>query len=210
MEKRKFLVLSLFLSCLLTLFFLEVRQLRSPKPIAIDTAGIPSAGSREARVEIVVFEDFQCSTCRHFSEEVFPQLQKKYIEPGIARYTIVSLALIPGSKLLSNAALGVYHSSPDRYFAFIHEIFNEFAEEEKAVTEEKLLEAAKKVGGIDMAKIESCIKSRCYYPEIDRNLELARSVMKKNFHTPTVFINGIQATALTWKSVEAQIEKALQ
>jgi protein-disulfide isomerase len=45
------------------------------------------AGSKEAKLAIVEFSDFQCPYCERFARETFPQLKRDFIETGIARFS---------------------------------------------------------------------------------------------------------------------------
>ncbi len=50
------------------------------KPLAL--AGAPTLGSRDARVGVIEFGDFQCPYCAVFARTTLPYLEKEYVEPG--------------------------------------------------------------------------------------------------------------------------------
>ena len=85
MNMKKTLVLSTAAIGLAVLLFGAVYEsFQDSKPIVLETVGFPSIGNRTAKVEVVVIEDFLCSNCKEFTQHVFPQIQTRYIEPGLS------------------------------------------------------------------------------------------------------------------------------
>jgi protein-disulfide isomerase len=204
MELRKIVVLA---TAALGLFSLSAavyyHAARLPAPIAIDTRGHPSIG--EGAIEIVIFEDFRCTGCRIFSEEIFPQISTLYIETGLARFTIIPLAFLDGSRPLANAALGVFDLAPDRFHPFVRELFRTHATNRR-----EILSAAQKVGGIDLYYLARCIDAHLYDEVLDGNLNWARQLLGHQFGTPTLFVGGIPTSTASFEAVAgriAQIEK---
>ena len=95
------------------------RFVYSPKILAIHAELYPSIGNREAEIEIIVFEDLVCHTCRYFTMEVFPMIQSTYIAPGIVKYvmSIFPIAFLPNSEEIANAALSVFAQEPRIFFS---------------------------------------------------------------------------------------------
>jgi len=90
--------LELFATALLVLvtlmvgaFAIEDRFLAEPKrpglsavtnPIPIPIGDAPVKGSREAKVGLVVFSDFQCPVCAQSTKDLLPELASRYIDTG--------------------------------------------------------------------------------------------------------------------------------
>ena len=55
--------------------------------------GEPALGETSALLTIVEFSDFECSYCRHFHEQVFPQLKSQYSDTGLVRFVHKDLPL---------------------------------------------------------------------------------------------------------------------
>jgi protein-disulfide isomerase len=62
--------------------------------------GVPMLGDKNAPVTIVEFTDYQCPFCQRFHVATFPELKKKYVDTGKARFYSRDMPLI---ELHSNA-----------------------------------------------------------------------------------------------------------
>src|ERR1035438_1202213 len=49
-------------------------------------AADPMLGSKDAPLTIVEYTDYQCAYCQRFHVDTFPDLKKKYVDTGIARF----------------------------------------------------------------------------------------------------------------------------
>lgn len=178
-----------------------------PVPIMV-TDGHPSIGSRDAKVGLLIVEDFRCTACRTFIEEVFPQIRERYIDTGIAYCILVPVAFLDGSKPLANAALAVFKLAPDKFFAFVHAVFRHFGTREIHGSERsELLRIAEDIGGIDLDELQQCVESNCYFTELDRNLHWAERIMGKEFGVPALYINGIPTSTVSLDGIAGRIEK---
>jgi protein-disulfide isomerase len=209
MKRRKFLVLSTLAAFGACIGALSIyRAVFDKKTVVIIGDGHPSIGFENAKIELVVFEDFLCHTCRYFSMEVFPAIQTTYVDRGIVKYVMVPLATSSHSKEIANAALAVYHQAPAVYFPYVHELFLLFA---KGTLEFKdLVDAAAKFESIDLEEFESGVKTRRYDTELAHNYQMAKKAMKKSLRTPAVFINGHPMPDISFESISLQIEKDLK
>lgn len=209
MEPRKALVLATAAAAFVIFSGGAAYQFfRAPDSILIETKGYPTLGKAQAKVEVVVIEDFRCYHCREFSKKIFPQIRDRYIASGSVRYTVVPVAFLSGSKPIANAALEVNLRSPDRFFSYLQEIF--LYSQERAINEKKLLEIAQKVGGIDLMQLKACIESKCHYDELDKNLQWAKSIMGKDFVTPAVYVNGVPTSSVSFPAIQARIDQILK
>lgn len=178
---------------------------------ALEIPGCPILGKKDAPIQMVLFEDLRCIGCREFNLEILPFIQTKYIEPGLARFTIVPLAFLPGSKPLGNAVLAVNKIAPSRVASYVHALSQETIEgNTDVVLQQKLMNLAKAIGGIDLLELKSCIVTDCHYSRLDENFELAKKIMGSNFSTPTLYINGTPITTNSLQSIEAKMELLLR
>ena len=56
---------------------------------SIAIAGRPAMGSASAKVTLVEVSDYHCPFCRRHTQQVFPQIQKDYVDTGKVRYVFV-------------------------------------------------------------------------------------------------------------------------
>lgn len=175
--------------------------------IVLQKDRFPMVGLSSAKIEVVLFEDFRCSGCQYFDQEIYPRLSEHYIKTGKVKLIVVPLAFLKNSKILANAAWAVFEQNPKQFFPYVSGIFRLGSDEE--VSAEDLIGLAAEVGGIDTEELEACIEKDCYSEILDKNLEWAREVMGNDFKTPSVYINGEKSSARSFKSIQAQIEKIL-
>lgn len=209
MKGKKRLVLStLAIFCLGLGSLGLLRAILVPGPVAIISEKYPAIGYDHAKIEVVVFEDFLCHTCKYFTMEVFPAIESTYVEQGLAKYVMVPLAFSSRSKEIANAALSVFHQAPHYYFPYVRELFLRFSDSNLELKD--LVKAASKFKGVDLSLFENDVKTGRYDKELDENLQLAKRAMKRNLRTPAVFINGFQMPGISFESISTQIEEILK
>lgn len=207
MHSRKILVLATALAALLALAAITV-FLKRFGPNAIEVKA-PIFGDLEAPIELVIFEDFKCPGCRLFSENVLPQLESEYLNSEKIRLKVIPLGFLHESKMLANAALEVYQLSPDQFLPYTKLIFERFAHVEvDAAAATLLIDLAKQLGDIDLYKLKACIDGGCHYPELERNLNQARSLMGKKVRIPALYVNGVRVGTDDYKEIQQAIERA--
>lgn len=180
-----------------------------PKPVTINTLQQPTLGMPTANVHIVAFEDLKCGNCQRYTNTLFPTLKKEYIDTGIAQYTIILLAFIPGSIPAGNAALCLYHQNPSYFFPFIEHLYqNQPPEETNWATIATLLQFTQaSVPNADQTALSNCIFAGQYTDTLQANLQLAGKVMNP-IATPTIYVNGVMVQPLTLKRIRALIDSA--
>lgn len=169
-----------------------------PKPVVIDTNHQPTLGSATAKVHIVAFEDLKCSNCARFNNTLYPKIKKKYIDTGLAKYTMINLAFIPGSLPAANAARCVYMQNNQLFFPYVEYIYHhQPPENQNWATIPTLLDIANRIKGINVDKLGECLVASPYDDLISNNLKQASKLMNGEVATPTVYINGILVSPLT-------------
>ncbi|BAU28994.1 protein-disulfide isomerase [Aneurinibacillus soli] len=155
----------------------------------------PSIGSDTAPVKIVEFADFKCPACKQFSEGIFPQLYKDFIDKGIVQlyyinYTIVSPDA--DSKTAAMASEAVYQQNPKEFWKFYKEVYARQGDEQANwATSDFLVKIAKESKvDVDYQKLKQDIDSNKFSEDVKSDKAIVR---KLGLHsTPTLFINGKQ------------------
>lgn len=205
MELRKLFVwcsLALFLSLFGAAAYWH--EVRLPDPVSLPISESPRLGPETAKIRFVLFEDPLCRSCQAFQRNTFPDLQHQYIDPGKANYTMVLLALKEDSWMPANAALAVFAIAPSRGFSFASALFSRSPK--AGWTKDSLLSLAETVGGISLPELQTAIEQTLYYPQLQKNYEIAKTVMRGNVLTPTLFINGFPAPTQSIEAIERFIE----
>lgn len=186
-------------------------QEKLPTPVKINTKGQPTIGKSNAPVHIVAFEDLKCSNCKIYNNTYFPKIKKKYIDTGIAKYTVITLAFIQGSIPAGTAALCLYHQNKVFFFPFVEYVYkNQPSESKNWATIPNLLKFAKaSVPKANLTKLSNCIFTDKYSKQLEDNLNLAAGIMKP-VATPTLYVNGMIVKPLTMSRLEALVKAAQQ
>lgn len=181
-----------------------------PKPIIIDTKGQPTLGNPKAKIHMVVFEDLKCGNCARFDVTVASKIKKEFVDTGIATYTMINVAFVPGSMPAANAARCVYKQHHALFFNYVDYLFqHQPPEDQNWATIPALMIDASKIKGIDLDQLSRCLIENPYDQFIQHNLKIASKAMGKQVSTPTLYINGIKVDPLTKKQIY-YVMKALQ
>ncbi len=175
----------------LALAFLPKSHAKQSPAVQIDTTDQPTQGNPNAKIQIVVFEDLKCIACKNFNNTVVPIIKQQYIKTGVAKYTVINLAFIPGSLPAANAARCLYKQNPDWFFAFVDNIYqNQPPENEDWATIPRLMQFASIIPGVDKDQLSQCIYDGPYTDFIQNNFKIAASLQGTSVATPAVYVNG--------------------
>lgn|SRR3990167_271688 len=178
-----------------------------PKAVVINTSQQPTLGNRGAKIHFVVFEDLKCMNCARFSNQIFPMIKKEYIDTGIAKYTMINVAFVPGSLPAANAAHCIYAQNPALFFDYVEHIYkNQPPENENWATVPKLMLFAKNLKGLNTDQFAQCLIQSPYDQVIQNNLNEAIKVMGSQVATPSLYINGIKVDPVT----KARVKEIIQ
>ncbi len=146
----------------------------------------PVLGDNNAKVTMIVFDDYQGQFNAQFYRETFPSIQKNYIDTGKVRYVVRDFPLSFHANAMPAAltanCIGVYGSSAD-FWKFHNTVF--LNQEKLSVSYLKQL--ARDILSYD-EEIDSCVDSQVYKAEVDKDIQDANTAGITG--TPTFFING--------------------
>ena len=205
MEGKKSLGLATLASAFFIFIVATVTHFVAPTRPLNTKDHFPSFGKQSAPVEVVLIEDFQCKNCRAFSQKIIPKLQSSYIKSGKVRFTLVPVSFLKGSQMIGNAALEVYKQNPNQFFHYLKGILEHEGEMKKT----DLMRLARRMRGVDLAKLERCIETGCHNQELEKNLTWAQDIMGAQFRTPALYVNGDVGSTYSFEAVKYQIELIL-
>ncbi len=181
---------------------------------------VHSWGASEAnsKVTIEVWSDFQCPGCKFFWENVEKPLKQKYENQGQVRMIYQHYPLSFHTRADDIAEASEAASEQGKFFEYADILFaNQAPQDNQAsMNDSRLIELARQIDGIDIAKFEESLKSGKYAEVIDDYVKEGDS--KGVNSTPTVFINGKeirgqssngQSTIADFATIEAEINRIL-
>jgi protein-disulfide isomerase len=159
-------------------------------------------GNPDAPITIVEYASLTCPHCAHFTNEVLPQLKKKWIDTGKAKLVLRDYPL---DEPALRAAMIARCAPPDRFYAYT-DMF--FGAQEKWVTARDYRDALArlvKLGGMSREEFDNCLKNTALENKIVEGRLVASKELDVN-STPTFFING---TKFTGAPTVEEFDKAL-
>ncbi len=173
-------------------------------------------GSPNAKVKIVVYEDYQCPSCKLFTENDEKQLlSSSYISAGQVSYEVLMFPFIDSNSITKESHQAADASmcalEQERFWDYHAILFaNQGSTENGGAFTDKRLQAFAQSLGLDMNKFNSCFKANKYSSEIEA--EYQQGVKAGVTGTPGVFLNGKQVTpgyVPTYDNLKSAIDTAL-
>lgn len=182
----------------------------------IDVKGRPTRGTKDAKVVVVNFDDFECPFCSRMHQTLFPGLLKEYGDRVTFIYKDYPLTEIhPWAVHAAVDADCLADQSGDAYWDFADYIHANKPEVDKKETPAARFEAIDKITllqgqkhNLDTVKLQACIKAQ--------NEDAVHASMKEADDlgvnaTPTLFINGRKIDgAVPADEVRAALDSALK
>lgn len=175
----------------------------------IQTAGHPAEGSSGAKLQIVVFSDFQCQYCREEARSLRENLPKAFA--GNYRLVFRDLPLEAIHPWARQAAIGgrCARRQGDAFFWKYHDwVFDKQAEIRTENFRARALEWVKSAGG-DAAAFSACLDDPGPAAEVAKSVAEARRLNIQS--TPTLFVNGrMIAGSIPWPQLKAILDLELE
>lgn len=169
------------------------------KPIQVEIGNAFFKWSKEAKVEIVEFSDFECPVCQRFAVEVLPQLEQSYKDK--VKFVYKFFPLYETHKLANLSARSAYCAGRENKFWEYHNMLMTFPSYWKDKPE-RFLEYAQNLG-LNMEGFKKCQESTEAQNAVlsDRQQGERLGVSA----TPSFFVNGEKIVGLqgfeVWKSL---------
>jgi protein-disulfide isomerase len=149
-------------------------------------------GNEDAPVTVYLYEDLQCPACAAFTREIFPDLIRRYVEPGEVKVVSETIAVLgPDSVPAARAAFAA--GEQDRYWEYSTLFFlNQGRENTGYVTDEFLTNIAEETQGLDVDQWNEARESEATQTKLDAAQASARDEGIEG--TPTLVISGPEGT----------------
>ena len=145
-------------------------------------------GNPDAPIVIVEYASLTCPHCAHFTNDVLPEIKKKWIDAGKAKFILRDFPL-DGEAL--RAAMIARCAPPDRFYAFIDTFFQDQAGWATAPDVQAALTRLAALGGMSKEAVDKCLKDTALENKILEGRLTASKQLDVNA-TPTFFINGVK------------------
>lgn len=175
-------------------------------PRASGYAGQPTLGEPGAPVKLILFENFMCEYCKAFEEEVFPQLERDYIDTGKVEAYYVNLAW--GSEQATLAGLAgecAYRQNETAFWPLKTALYEA---QGRWQTAEDLIALAAGVDGLEPEALRGCLEEGRYADEVQRDLELGDRVGVEG--TPSIVIGDQGFEAPSAEVLRQAIDRRLE
>jgi protein-disulfide isomerase len=185
-------------------------------PVPYQLVDGKTIGDPNAKVKIIVYEDFQCPACKVFSQTVGKQLlTSDYINNGLVYYTfkqfpfLDSQSIAKESHQAANASMCAFEQS--RFWDYHDMLFeNQGVVENGGSFNDKRLQAFAEAIGLDMNAFDDCFNANKY--SVDIEAEYQTAVNGGVNRTPTILINEANPFSTyvpTYDEFTAAIDAAL-
>ncbi|MED4829170.1 DsbA family protein [Bacillus atrophaeus] len=151
--------------------------------------GQPVLGKNDAPVTVVEFGDYKCPSCKVFNNDIFPKIQKDFIDKGDVKFSFVNVMLHgKGSRLAALASEEVWKEDPDSFWSFHEKLFEEQPNiEQEWVTPALLGNVAKSTTKVNPATLKENLDKETFSSEVEKDSDLNN---KLNIQaTPTIYVN---------------------
>jgi len=182
----------------------------------IDLSGRPTRGSKDAKVVVVNFDDFECPFCSRMHQTLFPELLKEYGDRVEFVYKDYPLTEIhPWATHAAVDANCLAAQNNDAYWDFadhIHanqrEINSEKARDAQFAALDRLTLEQGQKHNLDQSKLQACVKAQ-NEDAVKASMHEAEGVGVTA--TPTLFVNGQEMDgALPISEMRAALDRALE
>jgi len=133
----------------------------------------PVLGSKDAKVTLIEFSDYECPFCKRHFDQVYPSLKKDYIDTGKVKMVFRDYPLPfhdPMATFEANAANCAKEQGGDSaYFKFHDAIFAKTKSNGNGLTKEEVYQFASDLG-LNQANLKSCADSLKYAEEVKKDL----------------------------------------
>jgi protein-disulfide isomerase len=160
----------------------EVYFTKPKSNIQVEVGNSPTQGGSNAKVNIVVFSDFQCPFCSK-GGKVVADIHKKYGNKVKIAFKHFPLPMHKDAPATSEASQCVYDQNKDKFWKF-HDIA--FANQDKLDAESLAKHA--KAAGVDEKKFKECMDSHKNAEIVKQDLAYGEKLGVRS--TPTFFVNG--------------------
>ncbi len=167
-----------------------------------------SLGSPDAPVKVIEYASYTCPHCASFHKNVFKNLKAEYIDTGKVHFTLREVYF---DRYALWASMVARCGGEMRYFGIHDMLFDK--QQDWAGTQDPVqaVQKLREIGlaaGLDNEALDACLndqpKAEAMIAQFEKNV--AADEVKG---TPTIFVNGVKYSNMSWEDMKKIIEDAL-
>jgi len=181
-NRRLFLVLMAFVAAI----GVRAAEAASSPSLLLSTEDM-SLGDPKAKVTVVEYGSASCPHCARFSNEVFPEFKKKYVDTGKVRYVFREY-LTPPEEFAATGFMAARCAGPGKYFPFLEALYKA---QEQIYDSGDLLGGLRKVArdqGLTDKQFDECVFDQKALQALDKRTDKAEADGISG--TPTFVVGG--------------------
>jgi protein-disulfide isomerase len=168
-----------------------------------------SMGDPNAPVRVDVYEDFRCSACKFYSQNIEPLIIQNYVDLGKVFYTYHTFIVIDSydnSGASNEAANAAMCAAEQGHFWEYHNTLyaNQVTEDASLFSNDRLVTMAQNIN-LDMTAFNQCFQEKRFSSAIQADISKGQSLNITG--TPSVFVDGTFVSDLN--NVISAIDTAL-
>ncbi|OKP92450.1 DsbA family protein [Paenibacillus sp. P32E] len=169
----------------------------------------PHLGSEDAKVKVIEFADFKCPACKKWTAAYLDTFIKDYVDTGKVQFYFMNFAFLDrDSYLAASAGEAIYHQSNEKFWEYVHKLYENQGDEGKIWATQKFILGFVKdnIKGIDYNKFEQDLKNQTYMYDVKEDFKIAGSYGVNG--TPKFMVNGKLLPDSSYEGLTAAIEAA--
>lgn len=170
----------------------------------------PHLGNPAATVKVIEFADFKCPSCKKWTEQYMDPFIKDYVDTGKVEFFFMNFAFLDrDSYLAASAGEAIYKQSNEKFWEYVHELYDNQGDESKIwATEKFILKFVKNnIDGIDFDQFETDLKNQTYMFDVKEDFKIAGSFGVNG--TPQFMVNGVLLKDSSYESLTSAIDAQL-
>src|SRR5699024_10766546 len=147
-------------------------------------------GDDDAPVTIIIYSDFKCPYCGHWTRETMPQIEEEYVDTGQVRFEWRDMPVL-GEGSLDGALAGRAAANQGKFWEFTDKLYEEEWQENASAADyqaENLADIAEELG-MDRAQFLADIDDEDIATAVDEDLTEATSIGFTG--TPGFLVEGL-------------------
>ncbi len=184
---KKFLIIISSIFLLLSCNLQQEKKELNSKNIIPKSIESPFFWNREAKIQLVIFSDFECPACIMFEKVIWDKLITDYVNTNKIWLTFKNFPLSYHQNALYDAHASLCAHAWNKFLEFFKEIYA--LEEQKSwetVLDEEREQIATKVG-LNLLNFQKCMNEWNYIWKIQEDIKLWESMWLNG--TPSIYAN---------------------